>query len=189
MQRPDYDPETLLVGRLGRPHGLTGEMVLRPFNPGGHEPRVGEALIVVERQGRRALRLVQATRPVTEGWLIRLQGVESREAAAELTQAEVRIPRSALAPLVPGEYYVEDVVGCAVHLDGGGRLLGTVEGVFWNGAHDVMEVVGATGRHLVPLVPQFVRAVDGPSRKIVVEWEEPEGEDENGAEDGDEDGA
>jgi 16S rRNA processing protein RimM len=182
MQRPDYDPETLLVGRLGRPHGLTGEMLLRPFNLGGREPRVGEALIVIQRQGQRALRLVKSARPVTEGWLVRLEGVDSREAAADLTQAEVRIPRSALAPLVPGEYYVEDVVGCAVHLDGDGRLLGTVEGVFWNGAHDVMEVVG-TERHLVPLVPAFVRAVDGPGRRVVVEWEAPEGGDGNDAED------
>ena len=62
-------------------------------------------------------------RPVADGYLVHLAGVDDREAAAALTLAEVRVARAALPPLGPGEYYVEDVVGCAVE-DEDGRAAG-----------------------------------------------------------------
>ena len=112
-----------------------------------------------------------ACRPVEGGYLLRLADVESREAAAALTLAEVRVPRTTLPPLAPGEYYVEDVPGCAVE-DEAGASLGTAVGTFWNGAHDVMTVAGPEGReHLIPLVPDFVLSVDVAGRKIKVRWD------------------
>ena len=48
------------------------------------------------------------------------------------------------SPLEPGEYYVEDVIGCAVD-DENGAPLGVAVGTFWNGAHDVM-IVGRAPR-------------------------------------------
>jgi 16S rRNA processing protein RimM len=114
---------------------------------------------------------VVACRPVEGGYLLRLAGVESREAAAALTLAEVRVPRAALPPLAPGEYYVEDVPGCAVE-DEAGVPLGIAVGTFWNGAHDVVTVAAPDGReHLIPLVPDFVLSVDAAGRKITVRWD------------------
>ena len=62
-----------------------------------------------------------------------------------MTLAQVRLPRTALPPLAPGKYYVEDVVGCAVE-DEAGHPLGAVRGTFWNGAHDVATVIADDGR-------------------------------------------
>ena len=98
-------------------------------------------------------------------------------AAAALTLAEVRARRAALPPLAPGEFYVEDVVGCAVFHESG-RALGVAASTFWNGAQDVMVVSGPGGEEqLVPLVPQFVVTMDAPGRKIVVSWDFEEGDD------------
>ena len=60
-------------------------------------------------------------RPVAEGYLLRIAGVDDRDAAAALTLGEVRVARSSLPPLAPGEYYVEDVIGCAVEDEAGAR--------------------------------------------------------------------
>ena len=110
-------------------------------------------------------------RRVNDGYLVRLDGVPHREAAAALTLSEVRAPRAALPPLGPGEFYVEDIPGCAVE-DESGRPLGTVQGTFWNGAHDVVTVVGPDGvERLIPLVPAHVLAVDAPGRKMQVRWD------------------
>ena len=65
-----------------------------------------------------------------------LAGVDDREAAAALTLGEVRVARAACRRSEPGEYFVEDIVGCAVESDDG-RPLGVVSGTLWNGAHDV----------------------------------------------------
>ena len=166
-----YDPETLSVGVLGRPHGIRGDVYFRPHNPQSRAfDEVTELLLV--RHGVSRAYDVTSMRPVADAYIAHLEGVDDREAAAALTNAEVRVARAALPPLEPGEYFVEDVVGCAVETEDG-RPLGVVSGTLWNGAHDVATLADAEGReHLIPLVPDFVLTVDAPARKMRVRWEE-----------------
>jgi ribosomal 30S subunit maturation factor RimM len=76
------------------------------------------------------------------------------------------------------EFYVEDLVGCQVETEGG-SVLGLVQGIFWNGAQDVI-TVGDDGQGkddnqlLIPVVPAFIRLVDAEARRVVVAWEDPE---------------
>jgi len=196
-----YDPETVVLGVVGRPHGVHGELWLRPHNEHGRSFEGLRELVLV-RAGVTRSYAITSLRSTPDGALVQLAGVGSREAAAALTLAEVRAPRAELPPLAPGEYYVGDVIGCGVtHVDG--RALGVVASTFWNGAQDVMvvhqkveakfeekvaekieEKVGdvasaaegdtpapAPEEHLIPLLPQFVVTVDAPGRKIVVSWD------------------
>jgi 16S rRNA processing protein RimM len=162
---------------LGKPHGVRGEIGLRLFNV--ETPSLTELdSITIERDGRRQTHVVQRARPFTGGLLITLAGVTTREQAAVLTHGQVRIARSVLPPPAPGEFYVSDVIGCEVIGEDGSRL-GLVRETFWNGAHDVMVVEGggataspgAGPEHLIPLVPEFVRAVDVGARSIRVDWQ------------------
>lgn len=171
-----YDPETLPVGILGRPHGLRGEISLRPHNASGRDlARVTE--LILEREGGPAgpgeVRSLQSIRRGADGWLVKFVGVDARSDVEPLTNVPVRVRRAALPPLEPGEFFVADTVGCDVFGEDG-RRLGTVADAFWNGAHDVLLVKGQ-GELLIPAVAQFVRSVDAAARKVVVAWE---GEDE-----------
>ena len=169
-----YDPETLSVGMLGRPHGVRGDLHFRPHNPSSRAFDKLRQLQIV-RDGRSRTCDVTLMRPINDGYLLHLAGVDSREAAAALTLAEVRVARAVLPPLGPGEYFVEDVVGCAVENEGG-RPLGIVSGTLWNGAHDVATVAGDDGRErMIPLVPSFVLNVDVRAPKIRVRWEDDDG--------------
>jgi 16S rRNA processing protein RimM len=165
-----YDPETVLLGVVGKPHGVHGEVWLRPHNTHGRSFEGLRSLLLV-RDGTATSYEISSLRIAPDGALAKLVGVDDRGAAAALTLAEVRAPRAALPPLAPGEYYVGDVVGCAV-VDESGAPLGRVTSTFWNGAQDVMivEADGAAER-LIPLVPTFVVTVDAPGRKIVVSWD------------------
>jgi 16S rRNA processing protein RimM len=150
---------------------VTGEISLRPYNPQGRSLASLRKVIVV-RAGRREELEITACRPVEGGYLMRLAGVSDRETAATFTLGEVRVVRTALPPLEPGEYYVEDVPGCDVE-DEAGRPLGVAVGTFWNGAHDVLTVADAEARErLIPLVPEFVLSVDARGRKIRVRWDD-----------------
>jgi 16S rRNA processing protein RimM len=164
------DPETVVLGVVGRPHGVRGELWLRPHNAQGRSFE-GLASLLLDKNGARRAYAVTSLRPTPDGALVKLAGVDDRAAAAALTLAEVRAPRAALPPLRPGEFYVSDVLGCAVaRVDG--RALGAVTGTFWNGAHDVMIIKDEAGNEeLVPLLPQFVVSVDESGRKIVVSWD------------------
>jgi len=170
---------------LGKPHGVRGEIGLRLFNVGSSSLTELDT-ITVERDGKRETHAVERARPFTGGLLIALAGIDSREQAAALTNGRVRVARSTLAPPAPGEFYVSDVPGCEVLAEDGARL-GVVRETFWNGAHDVMVIDGSAApdgtvaEHLIPLVPEFVRAVDIVARTIQVAWQpEPEQDGEVG---------
>ena len=195
MARPTYDPQSLLVGVIGKPHGLDGEMTLRAYNLHGADLAKVPELIFERGQGRDARRLRTARRRA-DGWLVRVEGVDSRDAAAALTHTPVRVLKQALPALGPGEFFVEDLLGCEVRTVDG-DVLGLVDTIFWNGAHDVMSVQqtvhggqvegadagegGGAGKarpavveHLIPLVPNFLHTVDPAARQVVVVWQREE---------------
>lgn len=169
MPHASYDPETLLVGVLGRPHGLRGEISLRAHNPNSADlARVPELLI--ERPTGREERRVEALRRSPGGWLVKLSGVDSRTDAEPFTNALVRVRRARLPAPSPGEFFVEDAVGCEVFAAGEKRL-GAVSGLMWNGAQDILVVEGES-ELLIPALPEFVRAIDLAKRRIDVVWDE-----------------
>jgi 16S rRNA processing protein RimM len=171
MARPTYDPQYLLVGVIGRPHGLQGEVTLRSHNERGAN-LVGVPALLLDRGDAREEHKVLAARHTNNVWLVRLEGVASRDAAAALTHAAVWVRRQSLPPLGPGEFFVEDVRGCTIR-DEQGHVLGIAESVFWNGAQDVMVVSGEV-EHLIPLVPEVVRIVDAAQREVIVDWQQDE---------------
>jgi 16S rRNA processing protein RimM len=164
----EYDPETVVLGVVGRPHGVRGEVCLRPHNQRGTSFE-GLTTLLLDRNGVRTSWPIVSLRPTPGGVLAKLAGVDSREAAAALTLAEVRAPRATLPPLAPGEYYVDDIIGCAVFRQDG-QALGTVSGTFWNGGQDVMITDDAGVERMIPLIPMFVVSVDAALRKVVVSW-------------------
>jgi 16S rRNA processing protein RimM len=175
-----YDPRMIAVGVLGKPHGVRGEIGLRLFNnegAAGEDAPVGLGPIILSaRDGRTVTHVITAARPFGAGLLVTFAGINSREAAAALTNHEVLVERASLPAPAPGEYFVSDVIGCEV-IDQDGTRLGVVRETFWNGAHDVMIVRVGGGasaepeaERLIPLVPEFVREVDAPGRTIRVEW-------------------
>ena len=166
-----YDPRTIAIGVLGKPHGVRGEIGLRLFNRETIAP-LEPGPVVLERDGKSTAHTVTGTRPFGAGLLLTIAGVDSREAAAALTHSELRVERAVLPAPATDEYFVADVVGCQVINHDGARL-GVVEETFWNGAHDVMVVRSGEGEppeRLIPLVPDFIRAVDAAGRTVRVEW-------------------
>jgi 16S rRNA processing protein RimM len=171
-----YDPETLPVGVLGRPHGLRGEITLRPHNAAGGDLGLVTELIL-ERTGGAAgarqlvqeVRRLQSIRPGGGGWLVKFAGIDTRTDAEPLTNVPVRVRRTALPPLGPGEYFVADTIGCEVFTEDG-RRLGLVADTVWNGAHDVLLVKGE-GELMIPAIGEFVRTVDVAARKVTVAWQ------------------
>lgn len=168
-----YDPDTVTLGVVGRPHGMRGELWLRPHNTQGGTSLASLRKLLLVREGVTRSFDVATVHVVPDGAIVKFVGVDSREAAAALTLSEVRAPRASLPPLAPGEYYVGDVIGCTV-VRQDGATLGVAKGTFWNGAQDVMIVEGQgdeAGEQLIPLLPNFVVAVDVSGRKVVVSWE------------------
>jgi 16S rRNA processing protein RimM len=144
--------ERVVVGRVGKPHGLDGSFVVENASEAPERFAVGAELLV-EGEPARVLAAKKARgRPV-----IKLDRAVPRGAALEVS-------RAALPAAEEGSYYVFQLVGLAV-VEEGGRELGRVADVAPGIANDVLQL--DTGAAL-PMVEDCVREVDLEAGRIVV---------------------
>jgi 16S rRNA processing protein RimM len=106
-------------------------------------------------------------------YLLSLKGLADRDAADALRGQAVWARRADLPPLGEEEFYVTDLIGCAVH-DQAGAQVGTVADIEHIAGRDLLVLSRpGGGEALVPLLPEFVTSVDLPARRV--EIDAPEG--------------
>ena len=94
------------------------------------------------------------------------RGMESAREA--LVKGYLSIPREKLAPLPEDEYYVFDLVGCAIE-DESGRSLGEITDVWEMPGSDIYVVRREDGKDImIPAVRKFVREISIPDKRVVV---------------------
>jgi 16S rRNA processing protein RimM len=151
------------IGVVVGPHGVRGTLRVRTFGPGTHL-REGTAPVLGGRRRR-----ITNVRNTPKGFLIDLEGVETRAEVAVLRGEELFLDRSELDALEEDEFYVADLVGMSA-VDDEGRMVGTVTETFENPAHEVLvirETVDAPDV-LVPFTLEHVPEVDPGAGRLVV---------------------
>jgi len=163
----------VVVGRIGKPHGLRGEVAVdvrtdepeRRFAPGRTlraEPPPGSA------SSLRSL-TVAAARRHQAALLVTFEELTDRTAAegARGIVLHATIPADE-SPEDPDEYYDHQLVGLAAY-DVDGTALGMVAGVVHGGAQDLLRVDTPDGREaLVPFVKALVPEVDLAGGRVVI---------------------
>lgn len=157
-------PDYALIGRLVRPHGVRGELVLEPAPAAESALETAETLYVGEPPQAVPL----------EGWrrhrdrlLIRLAGCDDRLAADAYRGQDVFVQAQAAAPLAPGTYYWRQILGLTVVTDAGERL-GPITDILATGANDVYVVRSSGAELLIPAAPGVVLRVDLEAREMTV---------------------
>ena len=164
---PDWD-RMVLVGRVARPHGLRGQVIVSPETDFVAERfRTGAVLWTRANRGEEALTVgsarIQNGRPV-----IGFEGFTSIEDAERLGGCELRVPEDALQPLVDGAYYLHDLVGCVVETMAGQRI-GEVQRVDGGAGASVLSVAGVRGEVLVPFAADICMEIDIAMRRIRID--------------------
>lgn len=151
MHREPSDPVT--IGRILAPHGVRGTVRVRAFGSGRHL-REGVEPFVAERRHR-----ILRSRSTPKGFLVDLDGIESREEALELRGQEMLLDRTELDDPDEEEYYVGDLIGLEV-VSGSGETIGMVTETFETPAHEVLVVRGRGGESYLPFTREHVPEVD-----------------------------
>ena len=100
--------------------------------------------------------------------LIRFEGINSPEAAALLKGARIIADREYAAPLLEGEYYIEDLKGLEV-ITGEGQVLGHITDVVEGGGGQLAEVLLLSGeKRFAPFKKEFFGDVISEGGKIVL---------------------
>jgi 16S rRNA processing protein RimM len=135
------DPVRLEVGRVGRAHGLRGEVHVVAVTNRPERFAPGSRLFVGDHEF-----VVESARASGSGWVVQFAGVGNREAAEALRG--MMVYGEALGEAPDGELWVHEVIGAEVR-DRAGARIGRVDAVQANPAHDLL--VLDTGA-LVPMV-------------------------------------
>ena len=155
------------VGRVIRPHGVKGDVVVRRFGEG--EEVLAQGAELTCRQGEREFTLtVSESRPYKKDWLVSFKNMGDRNEAEALTGTELFVDAKALPPLPEGTYYNYQLMGLKV-VTVRGESLGRVEDILETGARDVIVVHGDRGEVLLPSIPQVIRRIDLEAGIIEVE--------------------
>lgn len=163
-------PRMILVGRLHGAFGVRGEVKLESFT----EPKPAifryQPWTLRDAQGRERVLEGARGRDTAKGIIAAVPGIGDRDEAEALRGGELWVPRSALPPPSPGEYYWVDLEGLrVVNLEGAG--LGTVSHLFSTSANDVLVTQGERERMIPFLVPDYVHGVDFEAGVIIVDWD------------------
>ena len=164
--RRDDLPETISVGRVLRPHGVRGEVVVEVLSDVPGRFKKGSRVTAIREGAPPRLLTVATGRVHKSGAVVRFEGSDSCESAEELRGLDLEIPRSEVPKAPRGTYYHFELLGCRVHEDG--RELGRVVEVVEDGG-GVMLIVEGEGRRVpVPFVKELLRKVDVAAGRIDV---------------------
>ena len=160
-------PGQILVGRIGAPQGIRGQVRVQSFTA---DPlAVGAYGDLRDTRGERTfvltdLRILRETMIVAS-----IAGVSDRDAAAALTGTDLYAKREALPPPDDDEVYLVDLIGCEAFDEGDVRV-GTIVAVPNFGAGDILEIAPVAGGEtlLVPFTKACVPIVDVAAKRVLV---------------------
>jgi 16S rRNA processing protein RimM len=160
--------DTVVVGRIGRPHGVRGEVTVEVRTDDPDLRFVPGAVFATDPPARGPL-TVAGRRWHREVLLLTVEGVDSREAAEELRNTELLLDVADLPELEdPESFYDHQLVGLTARLVDGSDL-GEVVAVRHEGADLLVVRRPDGGEVLIPFVSAIVPTVDLDGGYLVVD--------------------
>lgn len=152
---------------VARPHGVRGELRLRPYNADSDLLLEVSEVMLRLPSGESEVLSFEHARRAHDAILVKLPRRDDRNAVEELRGAELLVRREDFPPLEDDEFYVCDVIGASVVAPEG--EIGRIEGLLSYPTVDVFVVRGEGGaRFEIPLLDDFVERVDVAGKKVLV---------------------
>ena len=155
----------LLVGRIGRAHGILGEATIEVRSD---EPDRRFAI------GNKVQTDAHGELTITSGrvhngiLLLGFEGFSDRNAIEKLRNVLLYCDVDINEPGIDeDDYHVLQLIGCAAHLENG-EVVGEVSDVINLPGQDLLAIKTETGEILIPFVRQLVPVVDIAARKVIV---------------------
>ena len=154
----------LAVGRVLRPHGVRGELLLTSLTDFPEHLAEQKFVYLGEPPQPHPLAGVRLHRGQL---IIRLADCHARDEADAFRDQIVQIETQRAAPLPPGLYYHHQLIGLAVYTEEGEHL-GELTEVLETGANDVYVVQTPQGELLLPVIADVIRSVDLAAQRLTV---------------------
>lgn len=158
----------LKIGKLGKPHGVSGEIKLYSWSDvPGRFAKLKRFWCRLSRGKMQNLEIA-AVRPLGPDYAVKFTGYDSRESVSALAGGELILPDSERGRLPRGHFFYDQLVGLRVQSTLG-EDLGRVVEVLDGGANHVLTVSRDGKEWLLPWLAVMVRNVDLKKKQILVE--------------------
>jgi 16S rRNA processing protein RimM len=162
-QESSSSTDRVVAGRIGRPHGLAGEMSV--WSESDDPSRFTAGSVV--RAGGRDL-VVAASRSEDGRLYLRFEGIDDREAAGALRGEVLTVDAAARRDLDEDEFWPDELVGMTVVTVAGVRV-GAVVDVVTGLAQDRLVIETVDRQVEIPFVRALVPEVSRNARQVIVD--------------------
>ena len=147
--------QKILLAKIGSPHGIKGDVRVKPFG----DPDMLDQYGKLETFDGRTFK-IKRMRFQKGMAIVKFEGVNSRDEAEALNGIELFVDRSKLPEPDTDEFYISDLVGMKVLVDG--TYVGSVKDVPNFGADDMIEVspVGGGLSYFLPFTRAVIPTID-----------------------------
>ena len=150
---PSEADSRIVIGKIGAPHGVKGEMKIIPMTDFPKRFDGMKQCYIDDRLAK-----IKSVRYQKKHVLMVFDSIATREDAAALTGAFVSVDRSEAMPLKDGEYYISDIIGLSVEETDGTvyvvSLPGRAEDVLVPALKKVVKEISIEDGRMVVLMPE-----------------------------------
>ena len=159
------EPVFLVVGKLRRPHGVRGEILMDVLTD--FPERLAPGVRVFVGEDHQPF-LIRSSRRQMEAMLVSLQDYATPEAVGRFRNLLVYVRADEIPDLGEGEYYHHECIGMMV-IDEGGARIGVITEILESSAHDIFVVQTEDKKEvLIPMTDEVVLKVDVKQREMQV---------------------
>lgn len=161
--------EPLIIGIIGKAHGLNGEVCLNTYNQQSDLIHKGAVILLQARD--ESLREVEVLKNRVSNkngrHVARLSGIDSREDAEAIRGNKILIARTHLEETDDQSFYYADVIGYSV-VDSSEQHIGEIDYVF-EGATDILVVGHEEKEWMIPVARDVVLSIDHDQKRFIVD--------------------
>jgi 16S rRNA processing protein RimM len=164
------EPVFVVVGKLRRPHGVNGEIIMDVVTDFPERLRRGKTIYVGEEHMPLKIKTI---RPQNHARLLSFDEFKDCDQVGVLRNSMVYVKTADLPGLPEGEYYYHQLLNLRV-VDEQGQDLGILTEILETGANDVYVITSPDGKELlIPVIDDVLLGVDLEKHEIRVrpqEW-------------------
>ena len=156
----------ITIGRIIQTHGTGGYVKAVPYS-GIPERFIELKTVYIDSDEGIQGFIIEDVQLQNGASLLKLRGVETREAARVFLKKELLVPEEQKISLPANSYFIHELIGCAV-FDIHGQYIGQLEEVLVHAGSDIYVVRREDQETLIPAVSEFVKEIRPDEKKILV---------------------
>lgn len=159
------------LGTCKKVHGIKGEFSFHLFNKENSVLKNKSQLLLSPMEGSCLLGpkefMIAHIRHGNKS-ICRLEGVNDRNEAEKMIPFSFSMKRQDFSELEDDEYYLSDLMGCAVFDDKTQEKIGVIESFYDNGAQEIIKMNISNKAVELPLVEQFFKKIDLENKAVFI---------------------